>query len=738
MTKPMRSFVLCIFLFFVLSQGTVSAQCDILPPNSPLIIQTNCSGGMGTVCTNLAVGEEANVRFLLDGSPMNETVPCAFDTIRYYRLNSIVTIGSFAPYYLEDWEVNGTTHSMEFIYVSQLIDSMNIWDPSGNWDYSFPQSRITGGNPQNNYSSLKIEVIITNTTLSSDYTTEAIPTKVGLELPIGLHLVQAWDIARACRDSLVVNVVCTETARLNLTLDRGGSRIVCLEQDELLRDVEKIDNLTSNAEHYTWQRISEDCVRFNGRSIGTDFARLVICDRFGICDTTNVSIQVRDPIQRTFQDAILIGEAGEFCVDKSALALPSTIERFGKACTNQEDILDINYEDESLCIQYEGIAEGFVEECLEVCDAFGNCDTLRLKLNVVEPLLVSDTLLVGAETGQYCLDMSAFDPESVTIDRACMTENSIIQFNETSNCFTYESDEIQSDSTCVWLIDAVGNARYVLLRVLVRPPVPSVRIDSVFINQSTEICLSQDELPGQLRTLENLCASTSTIADFTPISEACVEVTGLELGQAEACFELCDNFGYCDTTYLRIHVIPYEELPNAEDDTATANQNETVEIPIQDNDNILGGVQSIRILVPPQYGQAYIEVNGQVTYQPDAQNCTGMDAFQYEICNNAGCDVATVSIEVNCSGVEVYTAMSPNGDGLNDAFFIANIDAYPINKLQVFNRHGALVYEKSNYQNDWFGTWNGRILPDGTYFYLFEIEDKGQTQVFRGYVELHR
>jgi len=68
--------------------------------------------------------------------------------------------------------------------------------------------------------------------------------------------------------------------------------------------------------------------------------------------------------------------------------------------------------------------------------------------------------------------------------------------------------------------------------------------------------------------------------------------------------------------------------------------------------------------------------------------------------------------------VEVRTAFSPDGDGVNDQFeVIENITSrFPNAKLSVFNRWGAEVFQAQPYLND----WKGDDLPDGTYFFLFE------------------
>ena len=67
--------------------------------------------------------------------------------------------------------------------------------------------------------------------------------------------------------------------------------------------------------------------------------------------------------------------------------------------------------------------------------------------------------------------------------------------------------------------------------------------------------------------------------------------------------------------------------------------------------------------------------------------------------------------------------MTPNNDGDNDAFVIPCLDAYPDNEIRVYNRWGDLVYRKNGYANDWEGTYNGQVLPVGTYFYIIDLGD---------------
>jgi gliding motility-associated-like protein len=78
--------------------------------------------------------------------------------------------------------------------------------------------------------------------------------------------------------------------------------------------------------------------------------------------------------------------------------------------------------------------------------------------------------------------------------------------------------------------------------------------------------------------------------------------------------------------------------------------------------------------------------------------------------------------------------ISPNDDTINDYFSIPNLDLYPNHLLSVYNRWGSMVYTKRNYDGTWAGDWNGKKLPDGTYFYLIETE----KTMFSGYLQINR
>jgi gliding motility-associated-like protein len=82
----------------------------------------------------------------------------------------------------------------------------------------------------------------------------------------------------------------------------------------------------------------------------------------------------------------------------------------------------------------------------------------------------------------------------------------------------------------------------------------------------------------------------------------------------------------------------------------------------------------------------------------------------------------------------ISSVFSPNGDGINDNWYIENIKYYPENEVTVYNIYGNVVYNKKGYNNDWQGTFNGAALPDGTYFYIVTIDSS--SPILKGSLDI--
>lgn len=89
--------------------------------------------------------------------------------------------------------------------------------------------------------------------------------------------------------------------------------------------------------------------------------------------------------------------------------------------------------------------------------------------------------------------------------------------------------------------------------------------------------------------------------------------------------------------------------------------------------------------------------------------------------------------------LEIFNGMTPNGDGNNDFFYVKNIELYPNNKVDIYNRWGQLLYHADGYDNadkKWKGTMNNseNTVPTGTYFYIIDLGN-GKS-LYKGWIEL--
>lgn len=92
---------------------------------------------------------------------------------------------------------------------------------------------------------------------------------------------------------------------------------------------------------------------------------------------------------------------------------------------------------------------------------------------------------------------------------------------------------------------------------------------------------------------------------------------------------------------------------------------------------------------------------------------------------NPPCPAEYDTVLLAFEGLHVPTGFSPNGDGVNDTYFIRGLGSYPRNRMQVLNRWGQALVAFDDYQNDWDGRGSDlQPLVEDTYFVVLEYGDK--------------
>jgi gliding motility-associated-like protein len=129
--------------------------------------------------------------------------------------------------------------------------------------------------------------------------------------------------------------------------------------------------------------------------------------------------------------------------------------------------------------------------------------------------------------------------------------------------------------------------------------------------------------------------------------------------------------------------------------------------------------------------------DGKPDYQDtDSDNDGILDKLENDINYGAltDCDKDGVDNRIDADQCPTFApnGISPNGDGKNDVLIIPGILRNQPNELTIFNRWGNIVYQTSNYKNDWGGQTDrafsllagDNLLPDGTYYYVIDFFGK--------------
>ncbi len=119
------------------------------------------------------------------------------------------------------------------------------------------------------------------------------------------------------------------------------------------------------------------------------------------------------------------------------------------------------------------------------------------------------------------------------------------------------------------------------------------------------------------------------------------------------------------------------------------------------------------------------------------------NVYQVQVTDNNGCtaeDQILIEYINQCvpDRVKIPNAITPNGDGVNDGFWIYEHEGLDrLEYLRVWNRWGELVYETDNFNDRWYGRYKGEKLNPGVYAYMIKAYCYGnEPYVVKGNVTI--
>ena len=111
-------------------------------------------------------------------------------------------------------------------------------------------------------------------------------------------------------------------------------------------------------------------------------------------------------------------------------------------------------------------------------------------------------------------------------------------------------------------------------------------------------------------------------------------------------------------------------------------------------------------------------------------NNTG--TYEVEISNGFTCILDQVEVIDNCRPVVyVPTAFTPDGNGVNDEFYVYENPYVSDFDVKIYSRWGELVYQSSAIDFRWTGVFKGQLLQGGNYVYVMSFKSNLQPELGR-------
>jgi gliding motility-associated-like protein len=144
----------------------------------------------------------------------------------------------------------------------------------------------------------------------------------------------------------------------------------------------------------------------------------------------------------------------------------------------------------------------------------------------------------------------------------------------------------------------------------------------------------------------------------------------------------------------------------------------------------------------PGYDNKYFYIENNILYWNSAERAPGKTKFNIiiRVTDRDGntldkfFDITRTRPDFN--SLTIYNTFTPNGDRFNDTWGVPEVRFYEGARIAVYERGGARVFYTENPDVRWDGTYNGKEMPVGSYYWVIQIEETGATR--RGIVNLLR
>jgi gliding motility-associated-like protein len=98
----------------------------------------------------------------------------------------------------------------------------------------------------------------------------------------------------------------------------------------------------------------------------------------------------------------------------------------------------------------------------------------------------------------------------------------------------------------------------------------------------------------------------------------------------------------------------------------------------------------------------------------------------YDLAGNEGTKSTMICVD-SCDFYEIPNVFTPNGDGINDILVAKTSGLVEKVDFRLFNRNGMELFRTSEPRLNWDGTYKGKIVSPGVYFYQCDVTERRIT-----------
>jgi len=257
-------------------------------------------------------------------------------------------------------------------------------------------------------------------------------------------------------------------------------------------------------------------------------------------------------------------------------------------------------------------------------------------------------------------------------------------------------------------------------------------IDKVLTNVSgdTELCMGEST---QLITDLIQTGNKGTTVIWTPVNGVSdpTDLSPIFTPERTTDYRMIAYSGSCapDTQYVTVVVNPLPQVEIVKDRKVSTGTSISLYISTEDViDDILWGPDDV-LSCTVCHDPTFVANTSQTVsvWVKDEHGCVNTDTAKIDVVGLCGDDVF------------VPNTFTPNGDEMNDKLYVRNLSLNGLKTFRIFDRWGKLVFETTDINQGWDGTYNGKVLNTGVFaYYVDVICSNGQTTMKRGNTTLIR